>query len=458
MLAKSDYIVNPDAVLGSGSYGVVYIARQWSGAVVAAKRIDFIRNKEKLSQAAKDLNKLTELVHVNISRIFEVLQEENTIWVFMELCNYDLIKYLQPQGTSSTVSPAVRLKLMLDIAKGVEYMHSKNVIHRDIKPRNVLVSGNYPTAKLTDFDLCKFLEEDYSTSLMTSNVGTQAFKAPEFYLRTEDGELNYHRNVDVYAMGLTFLAMIQDNNFLVPKLETPNEPSELGPGYTIGMLMAERKRYKVKPLQVVKISPEGNDSTPQMRTENRGGFLNMLKRIRHGAKPREDESTATGASEPEHQDQLWNKVRRQIQRMTHVEPKERASASEVVQGLQKLTSTDKEVVKLLTQLHLTIDSQISQVNTGERVPTDDVIDKVTPVQAAVEQRIISKGVQTLEKVVQTHEGVPQQSQKLHFLVSVEFVFGNCVCFCDGALFSCNVGTMCGDTRLQGKGWFETKFS
>ncbi len=269
MLSKARFKVDTNEVLGKGSFGIVHRAEDKEHKEVAAKRIDFTaKNKNKLPEIARDLKKLTKLIHLNIAQIFEILQEELTIWVFMELCNHgDLVNYLQPDEASSPVTVDEKFKLMLDIAKGVEYLHSNNVIHRDIKPKNILVTGSrgFPAiAKLTDFDCSKFLEEDFSTSLMTSNVGTQAFKAPEFYLRTDSGELNYHRNVDVYAMGLTFLAMIQNNPYLVPKLETPNEASELSPGYTIGMLMAERKRYKVKPLKVVEISPEESTTKEQL--------------------------------------------------------------------------------------------------------------------------------------------------------------------------------------------------
>ncbi len=300
MLTVAKYRVNTGKILGKGSFGIVHKALDKHGVDVAAKRIDFsAKSQKRLPQIAKDLKKLTSLKNENIARIFEVSEDEETIWVFMELCNHgDLVDYLQGSEASSSVSANEKLKLMLDIAKGVEYLHSKNVIHRDIKPSNILVAGSPATAKLTDFDCSKFLEDDYSTSVMTSNVGTMAFKAPEFYLRTVGGELYYHRNVDVFSTGLTFLAMIQNHPFLVPKLETPNEPSEVSAGYTIGMLMAERKRYKVDPLQVVKLAKEGSDSA----------------------------------------NDLWNKVRREIQKMTRVETTERASAAEVVQSLKRLTA------------------------------------------------------------------------------------------------------------------------
>ena len=68
--------------------------------------------------------------------------------------------------------------------------------------------------------------------------GTVCFKAIEFFQRKSQGTINYHRNVDMFALGLTFLAMIQGNKYLVPQIETPNDYSELRT--PIGRLLAER--------------------------------------------------------------------------------------------------------------------------------------------------------------------------------------------------------------------------
>ena len=77
---------------------------------------------------------------------------------------------------------------------------------------------------------------------MTSNVGTLAFKAPEFFQRTSPGKIEYHRNVDIYAAGLTFLAILQaekGKKMLIPQIKTPMEDSELYAD-PIGRLIAER--------------------------------------------------------------------------------------------------------------------------------------------------------------------------------------------------------------------------
>ncbi len=203
---------------------------------------------------------------------------------FMEMChNLDLAHYL----LTARVSDTEKLKLMLDISKGVEHLHEQNIVHRDIKPNNILVSGEVPTAKLTDFNLSKF---DASLKLSSGQrQKRQYFKAPELYGRsTKEG--SYDNSVDIFAMGLTFLAMIQNNKGLIPKIETPLEHDELK--IPIGKLLWERKKYDVQPLHVIALEEDKTD--------------------------------------------LLTETKRLIRKMTHVEPSERPSAAQVVQELENM--------------------------------------------------------------------------------------------------------------------------
>ena len=151
---------------------------------------------------------------------------------------------------------------MLGITRGIGYLHDNNIIHWDIKPGNILIDNNsFPEPKLTDFDLSKYLNPDVETSVMSSSVGTNAFKAPEFFNRI-DGKLRYHRNVDIYAAGLTFLAMIQAPDHcrnLKPQMETPQDDPELYV-QSIGQLIAERIKNKIPELNIVAIT-EGTSVT-----------------------------------------------------------------------------------------------------------------------------------------------------------------------------------------------------
>ena len=68
-----------------------------------------------------------------------------------------------------------------------------------------------------------FLKQELETSVMSSNVGSLGFKAPEFFQRIKPGQIQYPRNVDVYSAELSFLAMLQakkGSSALLPQIET----------------------------------------------------------------------------------------------------------------------------------------------------------------------------------------------------------------------------------------------
>ena len=281
-------------ILGRGAYGVVHKATDAEKKMVAAKVYDRKRNP-KIN--ADELKKLMKLKNENIVEIFDFLQENDTFWMFMEFCsNGDLNKFFYKQK----LSMHQRLQVMLGVAKGIVYLHSNNIIHRDIKPENILMGENL-NPKLTDFDLSKFLEPEQET--MTTNVGTLAFKAPEFFGRRK-GTLRYHRHVDIFACALTFLALIQENEestSLVPRIETPLDDSEYY-SPSIGQLIAERIKYKIPELNVV---------VPVEKTDISG------------------------------EDQLKNEIRKLIQRMTCVNPEDQIYAFQVLRSLEQVNNISR---------------------------------------------------------------------------------------------------------------------
>ena len=206
-LQVGNYSMSLDKVLGKGLYGVVHPATDSRGNNVAAKRIDG-KDKRKMEKITTDLDKLMTLDHPNIVKIFDIHQVDSTIWMFMEFCEFgDLNSCFYERE----LNELQKLRLMKQTAHGVKYLHAKNIIHRDIKPANIPIAHDeLIVAKLTEYDFNKFLESNYNTSLMTTNVGTATFKAPEFYQINEKGVINYHRNVDIFALGLTFLSRKQE--------------------------------------------------------------------------------------------------------------------------------------------------------------------------------------------------------------------------------------------------------
>ena len=303
---------HPQNIIGKGAYGIIYKGRDDKGRDIAAK--SFLEDKQsKMSKG--DLEKLLNINHRNIITVYDInaTTDNTSLWLFMEFCKHgDLSRFFQ----SNNLTNGQLVDAMVQITQGLEYLHRHNIIHRDIKPANILVKEESPLhLKLTDFDVSRFFDPEIQTSVMSSNVGTLAFKAPEFFQTDKNGKLNYHRSVDIYALGLTFLAMIQRNKLLIPRIETPQDEDELH--NPIGSTIANRIKYGIKELNVVKPIEITMSSTNQ------------------------DISCASGTSTAAENDQFSNAVligrlKMLILKMTCAKPEERVPVTVVLETLLKV--------------------------------------------------------------------------------------------------------------------------
>ena len=324
------YTVYLSQVIGQGAYGIVYKAEDIKGNKIAAKRID-TKRKHFLSNIIPDIENLKQLNHPNIVKVYHIHQEESIVWIFMELCEHgDLNNFYR----KTNLKQQQLVTIMSQIAAAVAYLHENSVVHRDIKPENILVARNSPIeVKLADFDVSKFFEEVFDTSAMSTNVGTLAFKAPEFFMKTREGKLRYHRNVDCYAMGLTFLALLQANTqttILKPQIETPQNDSEYS--QAIGQLIAERIKYNVKQQDIVILQELRPDATLAMK--------------------------------------LTNDVKQLIKRMTCVDPEQRITSGDVLEALETIKAGDVLEGLTSTELSRAVD-RMNTVCTKITINTSD---------------------------------------------------------------------------------------
>lgn len=261
------YKLNVEEYIGHGTFGVVYKGkdRAHDDRPVAAKEINAKIHPRVWSQ---NFEKLLHLRNENVLEIFDIDRDEEkgVVWFIMEFCPHgDLNSFFRKHN------PAMdsRLKIIHGISSGVAFLHDKGIIHRDVKPGNILVASQDPlVVKLADFDLIKCLDEDYLTSAMSTNVGTLEFKAPEFFRRPKPTEkLKYHRTVDIFAGGLTYLAIIQHKEgqmWLIPRIETlQDHPDAFEP---IGRLMWERENYNGPCVDIVDLQTE---CSPEIRRAKR---------------------------------------------------------------------------------------------------------------------------------------------------------------------------------------------
>ncbi|KAK7901961.1 hypothetical protein WMY93_018730 [Mugilogobius chulae] len=196
-------------VLGSGGYGYVYKAKNSLGKDCAIKEIK-TKDKEK---SLDEVKVLWELHHLNIVRFYTYWFEDTGyrctipkpnvkfLFIEMELCDGGTLrswickKNKEPAESSRHTDS---LDFARQILSGVEYIHHKKLIHRDLKPGNILI-GQDGRAKIGDFGLATQDNEEGEVVERTEGKGTHSYMAPEQF------GVNYDRKVDIFALGLIFL-------------------------------------------------------------------------------------------------------------------------------------------------------------------------------------------------------------------------------------------------------------
>ncbi len=260
-----NYTVYLGEEIGRGGFGSVYKGKNREGLIVAAKKINLINARHPdahIKEAISFHRKPPK--HKNIIELFNIDYLQNDFWMFMEYAGHgDLNDYYQ-KHFGLIKNTRQRILLMKQIACGIAYLHCCDIIHRDIKPGNILALGGLipeeTVLKITDFGLAKYLDQDADTSAMSTNVGTAYFKAPEFWIHNPDGSIHYHRNVDTFSAGLTFQAMLQatEGARLAPFLENTLDPIMEG-RLPIGQVMV--MRHNAKQTSVNPIADRDDDSS-----------------------------------------------------------------------------------------------------------------------------------------------------------------------------------------------------
>jgi len=205
--------------IGEGTYGVVYKARdKVSKEIVALKKIRLEAEDEGVpSTAIREISLLKELPHVNIVGLREVVHEQQKLYLVFEYLEQDLKKYMDyvnyepqravPAGVEQAARPVKKLERLLvksymqQLVKGIAFCHSHRVLHRDLKPQNLLIDRT-GTLKLADFGLARAFGLPVRT--FTHEVVTLWYRAPEILL----GGRQYSTPVDIWSVACIFCEML----------------------------------------------------------------------------------------------------------------------------------------------------------------------------------------------------------------------------------------------------------
>jgi len=191
--------------LGRGGMGVVYHAIDTLlQREVALKELPLhLGAPSDLAQRFRqEARVLAKLSHPCIVQVHDLIEAEGRLWIALEFVRGGtLAEALERRGGALPWPEVVRIGRQ--IAEGLDFAHTQGVIHRDIKPMNVLLTdGDPPVAKLTDFGLAKLAESTEHTQ-PGSLLGSARYMSPE----QVNGQAADARS-DLYALGITFFEML----------------------------------------------------------------------------------------------------------------------------------------------------------------------------------------------------------------------------------------------------------
>lgn len=185
--------------LGRGTAGIVYLARQLHiGREVAIKVLneDLAANPEFIEKFRKEAKSAARLNHPNIIQAIDVGQSEEVHFFVMEYVEGESVQRILKR--ESRIDEARAADIALQAAKGLQHAHKYGLIHRDIKPGNILVNTQ-GVAKLCDLGLARPAGSHSSTTTSSRTAGTPAYMSPEQALGKRDLDIR----TDLYSLGAT---------------------------------------------------------------------------------------------------------------------------------------------------------------------------------------------------------------------------------------------------------------
>ncbi|KAI0762586.1 Pkinase-domain-containing protein [Fomes fomentarius] len=188
--------------LGEGTYATVYKGRsRTTNEIVALKEIHLDAEEGTPSTAIREISLMKELKHVNIVRLYDVIHTETKLVLIFEYCERDLKKYMDVHGERGALDPVTVRSFMYQLLKGTAFCHENRVLHRDLKPQNLLINRK-GELKLGDFGLARAFGVPVNT--FSNEVVTLWYRAPDVLM----GSRTYSTSIDVWSCGCIFAEMI----------------------------------------------------------------------------------------------------------------------------------------------------------------------------------------------------------------------------------------------------------
>lgn len=194
------------STLGEGEFGKVKLGWRKDGQQPSQVAIKFIRREsiprgsERESKVHREINALKRLSHPNIIKLEEVLQNDKYIGIVLEYASGgELFDYILQHRY---LKDSLASRLFAQLVSGVHYMHSKGIVHRDLKLENLLLD-KHKNIVITDFGFVNSFGPN--NELMKTSCGSPCYAAPELVITNEPYQA---RKADVWSCGVILYAML----------------------------------------------------------------------------------------------------------------------------------------------------------------------------------------------------------------------------------------------------------
>tara|TARA_B110000240_G_C13509867_1_gene458642 strand:- start:4532 stop:5677 length:1146 start_codon:yes stop_codon:yes gene_type:complete len=191
--------------IGEGAQGVVHLAEDKRlGRKVAIKSLhsNLITNNTQKERFIGEAKLLSQLDHTSVVTLYDYIADANGSHLIMEFVDGlpldDLINKI-----SGPIQELRAIEIILQVLKGIQHIHSRNIVHRDIKPSNIIIDKN-DNVKLLDFGIAKdYAGDSFKTVIGEGVGGTPMFMSPEHVNGTQ-----ITIKSDIYSLGVTLWQML----------------------------------------------------------------------------------------------------------------------------------------------------------------------------------------------------------------------------------------------------------
>eukprot|EP01090_Pellita_catalonica_P016797 TRINITY_DN4926_c0_g2_i1.p1 TRINITY_DN4926_c0_g2~~TRINITY_DN4926_c0_g2_i1.p1 ORF type:complete len:578 (+),score=134.37 TRINITY_DN4926_c0_g2_i1:40-1773(+) len=261
-ISYEDLSFQYDSVHDQGAFGCIYKGK-YCGTDVAIKQLSYPTDVDVRKYIDREMDVLRHMRHPNIVQLLGLAQHGKKFFLVTDFMKEGNLRQLLKESRRN-VPWRNRTTMAQDIIRALIYMHSKGVMHRDIKSKNLLVDEGGTRLKLCDFGFARRFEDRFRRRMTI--CGTDSWMAPEVVLGKE-----YDWAADVYSCGIVFWEMLT-------RVSATKFSRDVDAGYSIVLTELKEMVPKDAPEKFVKLAIACTDNNPKNRPTLRE-ILDILNKL-----------------------------------------------------------------------------------------------------------------------------------------------------------------------------------